>query len=185
MFSDPNGQCREVGALLTWIDCGSIQCSTSSLCQPERYYGGHNNPKHKEYVTLHRHYSEQKELQLRINIEQLQILKATWHGALKLNYAVMEADQLYYQQKQDGLMIAWDFCSSLAVYCFSTPENRAATMGVVGSLAIAASKYIPNPYISGVLNIVGNGIVAGVGIYEANQFWGGFFNEWAKKVGLI
>ena len=37
MFSDPNGQCREVGALLTWIDCKSPYCSTSSRNQPTRY----------------------------------------------------------------------------------------------------------------------------------------------------
>ena len=50
------------------------------------------------------------------------------------------------------------------------------------SHTLAASKYIPNPKISGVLNIVGNGIVAGVGIYEANQFWGGFLTNGQKKL---
>ena len=29
-YIDPNGLCREVGALLTWIDCGSKHCPTSS-----------------------------------------------------------------------------------------------------------------------------------------------------------
>ena len=34
MFIDPDGYCSEVGALLTWIDCQSIFCSTSSNYRP-------------------------------------------------------------------------------------------------------------------------------------------------------
>ena len=33
-YIDPNGLCREVGALLTWIDCKSIFCPTSSAHRP-------------------------------------------------------------------------------------------------------------------------------------------------------
>ncbi|MBR2421627.1 MAG: RHS repeat-associated core domain-containing protein [Oscillospiraceae bacterium] len=46
MFIDPDGYCSEVGALLTWIDCGDPNCPTSSLNDPGRYRNGYNNPKH-------------------------------------------------------------------------------------------------------------------------------------------
>lgn len=59
MFNDPDGLCREVGALLTWIDCGDPDCPTSSLNDPERYTGGYNNPK---YVDNQRYYEEQAKL---------------------------------------------------------------------------------------------------------------------------
>lgn len=56
MFVDPDGLCREVGALLTWIDCGNPDCPTSSLRDPERYRAGYNNPKH---IDSQRYYEEQ------------------------------------------------------------------------------------------------------------------------------
>ena len=40
IYTDTNGQCREVGALLTWIDCKSPYCPTSSRNQPSRYKTG-------------------------------------------------------------------------------------------------------------------------------------------------
>ena len=56
MFIDPDGYCKEVGALLTWIDCGDPNCPTSSLNDPGRYLGGYNNPK---YTDTQRYYEEQ------------------------------------------------------------------------------------------------------------------------------
>ena len=51
IFIDSTGFCMEVGALLTWYDCGSHNCSTSSLCQPSRYSGGYNNPKNNYHIN--------------------------------------------------------------------------------------------------------------------------------------
>ena len=34
LFLDPNGLCREVGALLTWVDCKSVFCPTSTAYRP-------------------------------------------------------------------------------------------------------------------------------------------------------
>ena len=65
MYLDPDGYCMEVGALLTWIDCGNPECSTSSLSDPERYRGGYNNPK---YIDSQRYYEEQAKTLETINI---------------------------------------------------------------------------------------------------------------------
>ena len=50
MFIDSTGFCVEVGALLTWYDCGNHNCPTSSLRQPTRYAGGYNNPKNNYHI---------------------------------------------------------------------------------------------------------------------------------------
>ena len=42
VFQDPDGLCREIGALLTWVDCGNSSCPTSSSQNPTRYSGGDN-----------------------------------------------------------------------------------------------------------------------------------------------
>ena len=56
VFWDQDGYCREIGALLTWIDCGSPDCPTSSLSDPEHYRSGYNHPK---YYDSQRYYEEQ------------------------------------------------------------------------------------------------------------------------------
>lgn len=51
IFIDSSGLCTEVGALLTWFDCGNHNCPTSSLSQPSRYSGGYNNPKNNYHIN--------------------------------------------------------------------------------------------------------------------------------------
>ena len=57
-FVDPTGLCMEVGALLTWHDCGNHTCPTSSLSNPTRYSGGYNNPKNNYHIDSEPYWSE-------------------------------------------------------------------------------------------------------------------------------
>ena len=74
MFIDPDGYCTEVGALLTWVDCGNPFCPTSSLWQPTRYYSGDNRPKYKNYVKQHQIAQTNHDLENEVNIMQMQLI---------------------------------------------------------------------------------------------------------------
>ena len=73
-FIDPDGLCRVVGALLTWVDCGKWSCPTSSWREPTRYYNDDNRPKHKYYVRYHQFEQERKMLEEEVAMEQAKIV---------------------------------------------------------------------------------------------------------------
>jgi len=139
MCIDPDGYCTEVGALLTWVDCGKQSCPTSSKRNPTRYYSGDNIPKHEYYVKRHQIEYVNAKLESEIRMNQIELFE-------NAAQSLQDAYNTSYSIQQNQHMAE----AQMMIDNFSTVDRAKKSLNTVGAELCLIGAFWGGPIVGGI-----------------------------------